>query len=267
MFDWGIFASIQGTWLTTKPEAAYSTGFLGPINSANTNGYSAVPVVLWLETRSPVSWALPVTQMVSYQDRKLPRGARPWPPPCGGRGVVVGKGCCWPWKLKGCSRGLDAHQPETPRGESLAFPSSVISVVSYPCISNTPEFRKREKRACFSEVSLCQSGLLTALKLKIGKKKKKRKRKLVTLHPDSVTHLSFCSHSHGKIGGLDPERAAPKPIPRLPVWQPALFRASWQIWAGGGERKLPGFFAIQMVMFSWACLPSAGHTDISLFGH
>ena len=59
MFDWGIFASIQGTWLTTKPEAAYSTGFLGPINSANTNGYSAVPVVLWLETRSPVSWAHP----------------------------------------------------------------------------------------------------------------------------------------------------------------------------------------------------------------
>lgn len=213
MFDWGIFASIQGTWLTTKPEAAYSTGFLGPINSANTNGYSAVPVVLWLETRSPVSWALPVTQMVSYQNRKLPRGARPWPPPCGGRGVVVGKGCCWPWKLKGCSRGLDAHQPETPRGESLAFPSSVISVVSYPCISNTPEFRKREKRACFSEVSLCQSGLLTALKLKIGKKKKKRKRKLVTLHPDSVTHLSFCSHSHGKIGGLDPERAAPQAHP------------------------------------------------------
>ena len=78
MFDWGIFASIQGTWLTTKPEAAYSTGFLGPINSANTNGYSAVPVALWLETRSPVCWALPVTQMVSYQDWKLLLGARSW---------------------------------------------------------------------------------------------------------------------------------------------------------------------------------------------
>lgn len=50
-------------------------------------------------------------------------------------------------------------------------------------------------------------------KIKNWKKKKKRKRKLVTLHPDSVTHLSFCSHSLGKIGGLDPERAAPQAHP------------------------------------------------------
>lgn len=171
MLDWGIFASIQGTLLTTKPEAAYSTGFLGPINSANTNCYSAVPVVLSLETQSPVSWALPVTQMVSCQDQKLLPGARPWPPPCGGRG----EGCCWPWRVKGCSRELDAHKPEMPHGESLACTSSVISVVPYPCSSSTAEPRKREKRACFSEVSLCQSALLTALKLKIGEKKKKRR--------------------------------------------------------------------------------------------
>lgn len=101
-----------------------------------------------------------------------------------------------------------------PHGASLALTSPVISVVSCPCISNTPELRKREKRACFSEVSLCQSGLLTALKLKIGEKKEReRERKLVTLHPEFVTHLPFCSRSHRKTGGLDPERTAPQARP------------------------------------------------------
>ena len=117
-----------------------------------------------------------------------------------------------------CSQARDASW----RVLSVYYTSSVISVVPYPCSSSTAEPRKREKRACFSDVSLCQSALLTALKLKIGeKKKKKRKRKLVTLHPESVSHLSFCSHSHGKIGGLDPERAAPQAHP-----EPARVTAS-----------------------------------------
>lgn len=150
MLDWGIFASIQGTLLTTKPEAAYSTGFLGPINSANTNCYSAVPVVLWLETRSPVSWALPVTQMVSYQDQKLLPGARPWPPPCGGRG----EGCCWPWRVKGCSRELDAHKPEMPHGESLVCITLPLSYLWFPTpVAAALLSPGREKREPASQTS------------------------------------------------------------------------------------------------------------------
>ena len=103
---------------------------------------------------------------------------------------------------------------------------------------------------------------------KKGRKEGKveKKQKLLTPNAESLSY-PLAHPPTERSGPWILRVAAPEAHPTPGRVTAALFRASWQIWAGGGERKLPAFFAIQMVMFSWACLPSAGHSDISLFGH
>lgn len=119
----------------------------------------------------------------------------------------------------------------------------------------------------WSEYPLCSF----EIKTKRTKQNSLHKQKLVTPRLDPPTHSPVLPREHPweTLEPLDADHGTPwQPIPTLLEISPGDGQhssAGWQIWAGGGDRKLPAFFAIPMIMFSWACLPSAGHTHMFLY--